>query len=85
MDTDEIEKADAVVAMYYGGYSDTGTAWECGYATGIGKPVILVHIYRDGDSNLMLNCGSITNIYLDELKDYVFSTLPVFEYEGPMV
>lgn len=84
VDKGEIEKADAVVALYYGNTSDSGTAWECGYAYSIGKPVVLVHIDRDGDSNLMMHCGCWTNIYLDELKDYNFETMPVYEYEGKM-
>ena len=85
MDIDEIDKADAVVVLNYGSYSDSGTAWECGYATGIGKPVILVHVNRNGDSNLMMHCGSTTNIYLDELKDFDFETMPVYDYHGEMM
>lgn len=84
MDRGEIEKADAVVAMYYGSNSDSGTAWECGYATAIGKPVILVHVNEDGDSNLMMHCGSTTNIFLKDLAAYDFDTMPVYEYEGKM-
>lgn len=84
MDRREIEKADFVVAIYYGSYSDTGTAWECGYATAIGKPVILVHAEEDGDSNLMLHSSSATNIYLDELETYDFKNMPSYEYDGEM-
>ena len=83
-DRSEIENADVVVALCYGNYGDSGTSWECGYAVGIGKPVILVHTDRDGDSNIMLHCGSKTNIYLDELADYDFDTMPVYEYNGKM-
>lgn len=84
MDKEEIDKADVVVALNYGSYGDTGTAWECGYAAGTGKPVILVHVYREGDSNLMLHCGSVTNVYLDELADYDFDSMPVYDYNGKM-
>ncbi len=84
MDKAEIGKADLVVALYYGSNGDTGTAWECGYAAAIGKPVVLVHINRDHDSNLMMHCGCTTNIYLDELAAYDFETLPVFPYTGKM-
>ena len=84
MDRDEIQKADAVLAIYYGNNSDTGTAWECGYAAGIGKPVLLVHVQRDGDSNLMMHCGCQTNLYLDELAALDFEKIPVREYEGKM-
>ena len=84
MDRDAIEKADAVVALYHGSNGDTGTAWECGYAAAIGKPVVLVHTSRDGDSNLMMHCGCTTNIYLEDLAAFDFDTMPRLEYEGKM-
>ncbi len=85
MDKEQIDKADVVVAMYYGSNSDSGTAWECGYASAIGKPIVLVHTSRDNDSNLMMHCAATTNIYLDELANYDFKTMPEHEYEGKML
>lgn len=41
VDKTAIDECDFVVACYHGMYSDTGTAWEIGYAYGIGKPVLL--------------------------------------------
>ena len=84
VDKKEIDSADIVLALDYGNYGDTGTAWECGYAAGTGKPVILVHTDRDGDSNLMVFCSGVTNIYLDELADYDFDNMPSYDYEGKM-
>ena len=84
LDREEIKKADAVVAIYYGSEGDTGTAWECGFAYSIGKPVILVHAYRDGNSNLMMHCSAYTNVYLDELADFDFDKMPIRAYEGKM-
>ena len=84
MDKSEIEKADAVVALYTGSNSDTGTAWECGYAAAIGTPVILVHVQEGASSNLMLHCGCTTNIGLHDLETYDFDALPVYEFEGEM-
>ena len=84
MDKSEIEKADAVVALYYGSSGDTGTAWECGFASAIGKPVVLVHVKREADSNIMMHCGCTTNIFLDELEGFDFDAMPVFEFEGKM-
>jgi len=84
MDKTEIDKADAVVALYYSSNGDTGTAWECGYAAAKGIPIILVHTKKDADSNLMMHCGCTTNISLDELRDYDFDTMPVYEYKGKM-
>lgn len=84
MDRSEIDKADVVVALYYGNYGDTGTAWECGYAVANGKPVVLVHIDENESSNLMLHCSCTTNIYLKDLKDFDFKAMPKFEFEGKM-
>ncbi len=85
MDIENLEKADAVVLLYYGNYSDSGTAYECGYAAALGKPVVLVHVDPDADSNLMLHIGAATNISLEELPDYDFDTFPRYEYEGDML
>ena len=84
MDLEEIAGADAVVAVYDGNYSDSGTSWECGYAYGKGIPVILVHVDEDGDSNLMLHIGCTSNVNLDDLEDYDFDSMPEYEYEGKM-
>ena len=85
MDKEEISKADCVVALYYGNDSDSGTAWECGYAAAIGVPVVLVHVDKGQDSNLMMHCGAYSNIYLEDLETYDFETMPVYEYEGDML
>ena len=83
IDTTAMEDCDAVLILYYGNYSDTGTAWECGYAYAKGKPVLLVHI--DGnDSNLMMHCGCHSNIDLSELAGYDFDSMPVYYYTGKM-
>ena len=39
-----IDWADVMVMLYYGAYSDSGTAWECGYAFGTNTPVVVVHL-----------------------------------------
>ena len=85
MDRKAIEEADALVVMYYGNYSDTGTAWECGYAFAKGKPVVLVHVNEATDSNLMMHCGCRANIHLEELADYDFSIMPARGYSGKML
>ena len=41
-DIKQIQECDIVYCIYYGLYSDSGTAWECGYAYGLGKPVMLI-------------------------------------------
>lgn len=77
-----IDWADAIVMLYYGGYSDSGTAWECGYAYGTNKPVVVIHL---GDnSNLMVHEGCHTNITLEELESYDFTMMPAKNYTGKM-
>ena len=78
-----IDWGDIVVMIYYGAYSDSGTAWECGYAYGTNTPVVVVHLGED--SNLMVHEGCHTNIYLDDLKDFDFTMLPHYPYNGKMV
>lgn len=77
-----IDWSEIVVAIYHGGYSDSGTAWELGYAYGTNKPVIVVHVGEN--SNLMVHEGGHANITLEELKDYDFDKLASSFYTGDM-
>lgn len=79
-DIEEIKKADVVVMLFYGLYSDSGTAWECGYAFAADKPVVVVHLH-EGKSNCMINCGSYSNLKgLQELERYDFDKMPIYSY-----
>ncbi|HEY4390194.1 MAG TPA: nucleoside 2-deoxyribosyltransferase [Paenibacillus sp.] len=78
-----IKWSEIVVGIYHGNYSDTGTAWEFGYAYATDKPVILVHVGEN--SNLMVHEGAHANITLEELKDYDFDKLPSSFYSGEML
>ena len=77
-----IDWSDIVVAIYHGNYSDSGTAWEIGYAYGTQKPVIVVQVGES--SNLMVHEGSHANVTIEELKEYNFDTMPSKEYTGEM-
>ena len=81
-----IDWAEVVVMLYYGSYSDSGTAWECGYAYGTRTPVVVVHLENDNGSNLMVHEGCHTNLSsIAELEDFDFDLLlPVKPYEGKM-
>ena len=81
-----IDWAEVVVMLYYGCYSDSGTAWECGYAYGTHTPVVVVHLENDNGSNLMVHEGCHTNLSsIAELKDFNFDLLqPVKPYEVKM-
>lgn len=41
MDVAGIDECDEMYVLYYGLYSDTGTAWETGYAFAKGMPITL--------------------------------------------
>jgi nucleoside 2-deoxyribosyltransferase len=65
----DIARAKAVVAIFDGADVDSGTAWECGYAYKLGRPVIGVRtdIREGGDDpkagiNLMLSLSCHTLI-----------------------
>jgi len=79
-DREFIDWADAVVMLYYGALSDSGTAWECGYAYATQKPVIVVHFGEI--SNLMVHEGSHASITLAELETYDFETMPPKQWMG---
>ena len=83
-DVQAILDSDIVVMLYWGDYSDSGTAWECGYAYGMNIPVVCVHVGVMHVSNLMVHCSAITNIYLEDLEDYDFEEKPEYIYEGFM-
>lgn len=78
-----IDVCDCVVMLYHGNYSDSGTAWECGYAYGTHTPVIVVHVGED--SNLMVHEGSHANITMKELSEYDFDIMPAKKYTGKMI
>ena len=83
LDRDAIDQSDLVLAVYHGNYSDTGTAWECGYAYAKGKPVVVVHT---GDSsNLMIHESATANICLEDLNTYDFQKLEEVRYSGKML
>ena len=77
-----LQSADIVVMLFYGLYSDSGTAWECGYAYALGKKIVAVYLHG-GKSNCMINCSCHANVQgLDGLKNYDFCTLLPVNYYG---
>lgn len=87
MDRDAIDECDLVVVLYYGNYSDTGTAWECGYACATNKPVILVHLHDENTvSNLMLHSSVHANVNgIAGLNSYDFENMPKTIYNGLII
>lgn len=85
-DVNHIKWCDVVVAILtQGNYDDVGTAMEVGYATALGKPVV---VYNPSGKiqNLMVSDSLHAYIEdLDELKNYDFNTLPIIPYEKEVV
>lgn len=82
MDKEAIHDCDCLLMLFHGLYSDSGTAWECGYAYAIGKPVIVVHLGEE--SNIMIHEGCHTNITAEELYEYDFGKMEKKIYKGKM-
>lgn len=76
MDIEAINKAEEVWVINGGRYASTGTAWECGYAYGIGKKVVQL-LYSHKNSNIysimMINgcteIKSLSNFLFNENKE----------------
>lgn len=66
-DVKAIDAADMVVVLYYGLYSDSGTAWEQGYAYAKGKQVFVVNCGCKEASLMVVNGQSAK--WLEEFAD----------------
>lgn len=53
-DINAIQKCDEVYVIYDGMYSDSGTAFEVGYARAIGKPITAIYTTECRKSSLMI-------------------------------
>lgn len=61
-DIKHLRECDKVVAIYYGLKSDTGTAWEMGFAYALGKPVEVINKSEEWeDISLMIANSCINN------------------------
>lgn len=65
-DVKAIQEADEVYCIYYGLYSDSGTAWECGYAYALGKPVHLIDESNEEVSLMVVNGSKDWNEFKDK-------------------
>ena len=61
-DTEAIRQSKRVVALNFGMYSDSGTAWEMGYATALGIPVTQVLCGGDNTVYSLMTLGSMSNV-----------------------
>lgn len=64
MDMEALKNCDAVVALNWGLYSDSGTAWECGAAYALGKPILQVICgHQEEAYSCMMLSGATTYCY----------------------
>ena len=79
-DVKAIRECDQVVCIYYGLYSDSGTAWECGYAYAKGKPIhqLLYGFDKDKVFSLMMVNGCSS---WDFMENFIFDRNDTFQIE----
>ena len=70
-DVNGILNSDAVVLLYHGNYSDSGTAFECGFAFANEIPVFVIHVNEEV-SNLMIHQGCVANLNMNDLVWFPF-------------
>lgn len=64
MDMEALKNCDAVVALNWGLYSDSGTAWECGAAYALNKPILQVICgHQEEPYSCMMLSGATTYCY----------------------
>ena len=76
-DIEHIEESDAVIVLSYGRESTAGANWECGYAYGRGKKVLVVEISSPKIMSIMVSNGSWAVINgLEEVEKYDLENWP---------
>ena len=74
-----LTQSDIVIVLNFGMYSDSGTAWECGCAYGMGKKVVNVLCGDEStEYSLMMLNGTEVTITIKELEDHLLSRLLQF-------
>lgn len=79
-DVQAIKDCDEVWVLNFGMYSDSGTAWECGFAYGIGKTVrqLVYGFGEDKTYSLMMVNGCDE---WDFMGNYLFNRNDTFQIE----
>lgn len=79
MDKKAIPNCKYIVALYHGLYSDSGTAWEIGYAYALEKQVLIVCVNNDMSSVMISNGSTAVIDNIEELKDFDFYQFPTIQ------
>ena len=70
VDVMELDRADWVIVCDFGRHNTAGTSWECGYAFGKGKKILIVQMPDVKEQSLMVKCCAANSITYDELMVY---------------
>ncbi|GAP02186.1 purine transdeoxyribosylase [Fructobacillus pseudoficulneus] len=86
-DVDAIDAADMIVALadFDNADTDSGTAWEIGYAHAKGMPIVII---KEDDVTLNLMLAMSLTAYLhkiEDLADYDLEALPKLPYDGEVI
>lgn len=79
-DIEHLKEADVVIAINYGLYSDSGTAFEIGLAYGLGKTIYTVNFEGFTDSLMINNANLKGMISFDYFMDNDRINLANFDY-----
>lgn len=84
-DVKEVEAADIIIAIvdFDDEDTDSGTAWELGYAIAQEKPTYLIRFEETVPTNIMLterNRAFFTEI--NQIRNYDFLASPAIPYSG---
>ena len=74
VDVLELDKADWVVVCDFGRYNTAGTSWECGYAFGKGKKILIIRMPGTKEQSLMVSCCAANSIDYKGFLTYKYCT-----------
>lgn len=69
-----IDESEIVFVVNYGMYSDSGTAWECGYAYAKGKTVVQFLVNDTKEFSLMMMNGAHSSSVITHSIDLDYAT-----------
>ena len=76
LDVVAIDRCDWVVALDYGRQITAGTAWECGYAFGKDKKILIIEMSKDNHYSVMMR-GCSSNYC--KLQDFANTPIQLIE------
>lgn len=82
MDVEQLAQSKLVIAVYDGHYSDTGTAWELGYASALHIPVLLLCTSFDTDNSIMPMIAADKIYHFDKFVNGEYFDFEEFDIEN---